>query len=90
MARKMRDALAELGYDGNDHRSQAISGDLLEWADAIICMGNVHEKFIAENFPEHSTKVENWRVKDPHFAKGEEEHKVVAKQLKELVLHHFG
>ena len=83
-------AVAELGYDGHSHRSQAITKELLEWAEVIVCMGNVHEKYINLHHPECATKSMNWNIKDPHFAKGNEEHKAVAKQVRDLVLHHFG
>jgi protein-tyrosine-phosphatase len=85
----MRLALEELGYDGSTHRSQGISESLLSWADVIVCMGNVHEKHIAEHYPEHSHKVSNWLVKDPHFATGNELHRAVAKQIQEQVYLRF-
>lgn len=85
----MRKAVAELGYDGDSHRSQAITKELVEWASVIVCMGNVHEIYINQHYPNHSNKVMNWLVKDPHFAQGEEEHRAVAKRVRELVLHHF-
>lgn len=89
MPLKMRKAVAELGYDGDPHRSQAITKELVDWADIIVCMGNVHENYINQHYPEHSWKAMNWQVKDPHFAQGDEEHKSVAKQIRELVFHHF-
>ena len=85
----MRLALEELGYDPNNHRSQCISEELLSWADEVIVMGNVHERFIAEHYPEHSDKVVNWRIDDPHFATGMEKHREVAKQIEDLVLSRF-
>lgn len=86
----MREVLVEMGYCGDSHRSQGISRELLQWADKVVCMGNVHERFIQEHFPEFTSKVTNWLIKDPHFAQGTREHRVVAEQLKELVLQHFG
>jgi protein-tyrosine-phosphatase len=88
--RKMRLALEELGYNPNNHRSQGLTPELLEWADVIVCMGNVHERFIATNYPQHSHKVTNWLVDDPHFAVGNEKHRAVAKQIEELVINRFG
>jgi protein-tyrosine-phosphatase len=85
----MRLALEELGYDPNNHRSQGISESLLSWADEIIVMGNAHEKYIAEHHPEYLNKVSNWRVRDPHFATGNELHREVARQIEELVLLKF-
>lgn len=89
MPKKMRDVLVEIGYDGSNHRSQGITRELLEWADQVVCMGNVHARFIVEKFPEFSHKVENWRVDDPHFATGTEKHREVASQIESLVKKHF-
>jgi protein-tyrosine-phosphatase len=86
----MRLALEELGYNPNNHRSQGITEELLQWADVIVCMGNVHQKFIATNYPQHSTKITNWLVDDPHFAVGTEKHRAVAKEIEAKVLSHFG
>jgi protein-tyrosine-phosphatase len=85
----MRTALEKLGYDPNNHRSQGVSVELLEWADEIIVMGNVHEKFISEHHPEHSNKVENWVIRDPHFEPGYEVHREVARQIQQRVLDRF-
>ena len=85
MPRKMRLVLEELGFDGTTHRTQAISESLLPWADTIVCMGNVHEKYIAEHYPQHSPKVVNWRIDDPHFATGMDKHREVVKQIQEKV-----
>ena len=87
--RKMRVALEELGYDPNSYRSQGITEELLSWADKIVVMGNVHEKYVETHYPEHSHKVTNWLVKDPHFATGNEIHRAVAKQIQEQVLLQF-
>ena len=86
----MRLVLEELGYDPNNHRSQGITESLVEWATVIVCMGNVHQKYIAEYYPEHSHKVSNWLVKDPHFATGNELHYEVAKQIRDQVYLQFG
>jgi protein-tyrosine phosphatase len=88
--RKMRLVLEELGYDPNNHRSQGITESLVEWATVIVCMGDVHQKYIAEYYPEHSHKVSNWLVKDPHFATGNELHYEVAKQIRDQVYLQFG
>lgn len=84
--RKMRLTLEELGYDADSHRSQAISNDLLSWADEIIVMGNVHLRYIADHYPDSLPKVSVWLVDDPHFAKGREKHREVAMQIQHLVL----
>ena len=89
MPRKMRLVLEELGFDGTTHRTQGISESLLSWADKIIVMGNVHEKYIAEHYPEHSHKVNNWLIKDPHFATGMDQHREVAKQILKKVYLQF-
>lgn len=85
----MRVVLEEMGYDPWQHRSQGVSEELLEWADRVIVMGNVHQKYIANNFPHYSDKVENWKIDDPHFSKGSEVHKRVAAEIENLVLKHF-
>lgn len=82
-------ALEELGYDGSDHRSQAISEELLSWADTIVVMGNVHERFIADRFPKYSSKVQNWRIKDPHFEKGMDTHREVVRQIQKRIQAEF-
>jgi protein-tyrosine phosphatase len=87
--RKMREVLENLGYCPHNHRSQGISADLLDWADVIVCMGNVHEKYIIVHYPQHCHKVTNWLVDDPHFAVGTEKHYSVANQIQELVLSRF-
>lgn len=81
----MRIVLEELGYDPNNHRSQGISENLIEWADNIIVMGNVHQNYISEHFPDSLEKVVNWVVKDPHFAVGTELHREVASQIEEKI-----
>ena len=87
--RKMLLALEELGYDGSNHRSQGICESLLQWADVIVCMGNVHEKYVGTHYPEHSHKVSNWLIDDPHFATGMDKHREVAKQIQEQVYLQF-
>lgn len=85
----MRNVLVEMGYDFPDHRSQGISEELLSWADRVIVMGNVHYKFIEKNFPQFIDKVENWKVKDPHFSPGDEVHREVARQIETQIKEHF-
>jgi protein-tyrosine-phosphatase len=85
----MRLALEELGYDPNNHRSQGITEELLQWADKIVVMGNAHWKFIEQHYPEHLTKTTNWNIKDPHFALGNELHRAVAKEIEHLVQLNF-
>jgi protein-tyrosine-phosphatase len=87
--RKTLLALEELGFDGTSHRTQGISESLLSWADTIVCMGNVHEKHVAERYPQHLHKVSNWLVKDPHFATGMEMHREVVKQIRDQVYLQF-
>jgi protein-tyrosine phosphatase len=89
MPKRMLMALGEMGYGGAGHRSQIITPDLVTWADIIVCMGRVHEKFINTHYPEHVSGVVNWLVKDPHFAPGVETHRAVAKEIKERVLDQF-
>lgn len=79
----------EMGYDPLKHRSQGITEDLVEWADRIVVMGNVHQKYIAKHYPQYLDKVENWKIDDPHFSKGSEVHKRVAAEIENLVLKNF-
>jgi protein-tyrosine-phosphatase len=86
----MREVLEELGYDPSFHRSQGIAEELLEWADEIVCMGNVHYKYIQSNFGEHIlNKTVLWKVDDPHFHKGTEKHREVAAELKLRILERY-
>ena len=78
-------ALQEIGYDGSNHRSQGISENLLSWADIIVCMGNVHVKRIEADYPQHSHKVSNWLIDDPHFATGMDKHRAVTKEIEQKV-----
>ena len=87
--KRMLISLEESGYDGTSHRSQGISSELVAWADTIVCMGRVHEKFIETHYPENNYKVMNWLVRDPHFASGMETHRAVAKEIKERVMGQF-
>ena len=87
--KKMREALENLGYNPDNHRSQGVSVHLLDWADIIVCMGNVHEQYISTHYPQHSNKVRNWQIKDPHFATGTELHRQVAGQIQQRTLAEF-
>jgi len=89
MAPKMRRVLAEMGYSGEQHIAQPYSQDLLDWADQVICMSHLHVDRINKNFSVDPLKVRNWNVEDPFRHKGEEVHRAVAQQIKELVFHHF-
>jgi len=52
-------------------------------------MSKVHITRINENFSVDTDKIANWEVIDPFFHKGEEVHRSVAHQIKELVFRHF-
>ena len=89
MASKMRRVLESMGYNPEGFRSTPINEEDLKWADKVVCMGNPHVRRIEEEFPQHAHKIEVWKVMDPHFSKGEEDHRMVAGQVRDLVLLHF-
>jgi protein-tyrosine-phosphatase len=51
---KMRRAAAAKGYDLEDHRSQPITKELLEWADKVIIMDNGNMKRLREFAGKHN------------------------------------
>jgi protein-tyrosine-phosphatase len=89
MAPKMRRIMAEMGYSGEEHLAKPYDQTLLDWSDLIVCMSKVHITRINENFSVDTDKIANWEVIDPFFHKGEEVHRSVAHQIKELVFRHF-
>lgn len=88
-AKKMREALTELGYDGTGIRSTPISQQLIDWADIIWYMDDSNEEKLREKFGEKvflkakriSKLIGVPKIPDPNFAKGNELHKQVIKML---------
>ena len=56
-AKKMREAMAERGYDLERHRSQLISQQLVDWAEVVVLMDGGNLKRFTELFPAHVHKV---------------------------------
>ncbi|GDX79148.1 protein-tyrosine-phosphatase [Deltaproteobacteria bacterium] len=51
-------AMAELGGDLSAHRSQAVSSELVAWADRILVMEIRHAQSIRDEFPEADQKIQ--------------------------------
>jgi len=88
-AKKMREALTELGYDGTGIRSTPVSQELIDWADIIWYMDDSNQTKLREKFGEHvftkahriSVMIGIPKIPDPNFAKGNELHKQVIRML---------
>jgi len=76
MAKKIRERLASLGYVGMEqHRSQALTKDLINWADVVIGFQDSHliavatlggvAKSLVDYLPEESKRFT--KVPDPAF-----------------------
>jgi protein-tyrosine-phosphatase len=89
MAPKMRRIMREMGYDGESHLGKPCDQRLLNWADLIVCMSHKHVSFIDKHFEVEMSKVVNWDIVDPFFFKGDEVHRKVAHEIRELVFLHF-
>ena len=92
-AKKMRDALTELGYDGAGIRSTPVSQEHVDWADVIFYMDNSNENKLREKFGEEvfkkakriSSLINVPKIPDPNFAQGNELHKQVIRMLEEAL-----
>ncbi len=87
--RRMRIILEELGYNGENHRSQSISKELMSWADIVVTMANAHIKHVEANYPEHLSKLQKWYIDDPHFSSDPAVHRRVIDELRTHVQDHF-
>lgn len=95
-AKKMRDALSELGYDSTGIRSTPISQELIDWADIIWYMDDSNEDKLREKFGDSvftkakriSSLIGVPKIPDPNFAKGNELHKQVIRML-EVALENY-
>jgi protein-tyrosine-phosphatase len=88
-AKKMRDVLAEEGYQTEGIRSTVITKELVDWADYIFYMDDANEKRFIEQFGEmnKAQKLSNLvagckKIPDPAFAEGTEMHKQVINLIK--------
>lgn len=92
-AKKMREALTDLGYDGTGIRSTPVSHDHVDWADVIFYMDNSNESKLREKFGEDvfkkakriSSLINVPKIPDPNFAQGNELHKQVIRMLEEAL-----
>lgn len=92
-AKKMRDALTELDYDGTGIRSTPVSQEHVDWADVIFYMDNSNENKLREKFGEAvfkkakriSSLINVPKIPDPNFAQGNELHKQVIRMLEEAL-----
>ena len=50
-------AMAEIGIDIRNHRSQLVSRELLEWADWVLTMTETHKKVLLQHAPEYKDKI---------------------------------
>ena len=88
-AKKMREALTDLGYDGTGIRSTPISKELIDWANIVWYMDDSNEEKLREKFGEEvfgkakriSRMIGVPKIPDPNFAKGNELHKQVIRML---------
>lgn len=84
-AKKMRDALNEMGYPTSGIRSTPISLELAYWADVIFYMDDSNEKKLSDKFGNNiiskairlGSFIGVRKIPDPNFAKGNELHKQV-------------
>lgn len=92
-AKKMREALTNLGYDGTGIRSTPVSQDHIDWADVVFYMDNSNENKLREKFGEEvfkkakriSSLINVPKIPDPNFAQGNELHKQVIRMLEEAL-----
>ena len=88
-AKKMREALKEMGYDGKGIRSTPVSQELVDWADVIFYMDDSNENKLRDKFGESifnkAVRISKFigipKIPDPNFAKSNELHKQVIKML---------
>lgn len=90
-AKKMRDALNELGYETQGIRSTPISEELIKWADVVFYMDDSNErkllKYInySDKFQRLSDLIGVNKIPDPNFAKGNELHKEVIRMIEKAL-----
>jgi protein-tyrosine-phosphatase len=90
-AKKMRDALSEMGYPNEGIRSTPVSQELIDWADVIFYMDDSNRDKLEEKFGSivltKSVRLSSLigipKIPDPNFAKGNELHKRVIIMLEE-------
>ena len=50
--------LLDKNIPADDHRSRRLTGDNVNWADAILVMENIHVDFITESWPGAQNKIQ--------------------------------
>lgn len=93
LTKKMKQVLTEMGYDPYERRAKPFTPFYLAWADRIFYMDGGNEKRLMEKIARFGPKAKakckrlsdylpgEKRIPDPHFAKGIEEHRRVAKMI---------
>jgi len=84
--------MAERGIDLAGHRSQSVTRDLVDWADAIVTMTASHRESLVAEFPDAAQKIlrladvdgAGWDVADPIGA-GRDAYGATADELGRLV-----
>lgn len=92
-AKKMRDALTELGFSETSIRSTMMTSHHAEWADTIMYMDDGNERLLNASFLEHSSKFLHLgsligvnKIPDPNYAKTNELHKQVIDMLQRALM----
>jgi protein-tyrosine phosphatase len=72
--KRMRDALLRKGYAVPLRKSKKLTEELVDWADVIVCMGQIHYERVMFEFGFNASMkcvifLENDDVPDPHFSK---------------------
>jgi protein-tyrosine phosphatase len=49
--------LEKHGFNGSEHRSRTLTGDMIKGADLILVMEDIHKETILEKYPEAKEKV---------------------------------
>lgn len=96
-AKKMRDALQELGYENNSIRSTMVTKELVDWADVIFYMDYSNEKNLEEQFGvavfSKATRISKLlgidKIPDPNYEKTNDLHKHVIKLLEMALDRYF-
>jgi len=96
-AKKMRDALCELGYKTEGIRSTPINQQLVDWADIIFYMDDSNKNKLEEKFGQQifkksiriSSLIGVPKIPDPNFAKDNELHKQVISMLEKALINYI-
>lgn len=93
----MRKVLESKGYQHNDHRSVAISEELIKWADLVFFMDKANKTKLLEMYPAYKVKYcalvglrsqelpELKKIADPHFCPGTACHEEVVIVIEDCI-----